>query len=286
MTRFRRHQPDRALAVADKLSAKVGRFIVFAHPHGDDKAQDIMFQLAPDMTGLMPKDQSNLKGEAEKTLFVLRTLCATEENRFRPYFKELLGLCQYGLVGQTAQPIQALDSLQILQEQIFDNEKGRAISTYMHSLAKSQAIGVILALFIVAAGLISVDQIYGTSFLKEKYSALAIAPGLFVGVVFSSFMRCRAIGFYDLHAIDADRFTPALKTLFAFVIVLLAAAFLKAGIFEIKIGKAELADFDNNVLSAFVFGAVVGVAQEAIISRIETIKQKVAPSRSSKKKSK
>ena len=276
---FLLRQPGHVLAVAGKSTQKIGHFIVFAHPHGDEKAQDIMFQLAPDLTGSLPKEQSNLKAEAEKTLNVLRSLCANEDGRFRPYFNELLGLCQYGLVGKTAQPAQALDSLKILQEQVFNNEKGRAISTYMSALAKSQAIGMILVLAVSAGGFILFDWMYGTHLLNQNFSAMAIAPGLFVGVIFSSFMRCRAIGFYDLHAIDADRFTPALKTLFAYVIAMLAAAFLKAELFEIKIGKAQLSDFDKNILSAFVFGAVVGVAQEAIISKIETIKQRIIPTR-------
>jgi hypothetical protein len=86
-------------------------------------------------------------------------------------------------------------------------------------------------------------------------------------------MRCRTITFFDLHAIEADRFTPGLKLAFAISIILIAGAFLKAELFEIKIGKAQLSMFDKDWLSSFVFGVVVGVAQEAVIARIETIRR-------------
>ena len=107
-------------------------------------------------------------------------------------------------------------------------------------------------------------------------------------MVFSSFVRCKAITFYDLHAIDADRFSPFMKSAFALVVLVLTAVLLKAGIFEIAIGKVKLSGFESDWLSAFVFGAIIGIAQEAAISRIETIKRQVftnAPTGRSRKES-
>jgi hypothetical protein len=59
---------------------------------------------------------------------------------------------------------------------------------------------------------------------------------------------------------------------------------LKAELIEIKIGKAQLSSFDKDWLSAFVFGAVVGAAQEAVIARIETIKKKIMPAASRRRR--
>jgi hypothetical protein len=264
--------------VASKPKTEAGHFIVYEHPLNNAGARDIMFQLSQEAKGAVPKAQSDLKSEAEKTLNVLKSLCE-DDGRFRPYFNELLGLCRYGLVGESAQPIQALQSLRILQTQIFDNEKGRAISAYVSAVAMAQAVGICLVVGAAAGALLAIDNYYQLNLFLEYVPAFAVAPGLFAGVVFSSFMRSRAITFFDLHAIDADRFTPALKALFALVLVVITAAFLKIELFEIKIGKAQLSAFDRNYLSAFVFGAVVGVAQEAIISKIESIKQKIAPSK-------
>jgi hypothetical protein len=106
-----------------------GSFRVYAYPHDAAHPRDIMFELAAGAIKSIPKEQSALKSEAEKTIHVLRALfSANEDEKFRPYFGELLGLCQYGLVGKTAQPVQAMDTLKNLQTQLFDNEKGRAIS--------------------------------------------------------------------------------------------------------------------------------------------------------------
>jgi hypothetical protein len=253
-----------------------GSYRVYAYPPRDERARDIMFELAPEAAGAsIPKEQGALKNEAERTLHVLRNLFQPEdETRFRGYFNELLGLCQYGLVGVTAQPVQAMDTLKNLQNQIFDNEKGRAISAYMTNTIKAQSLwfGIVLVV-IIGCGFAAYRWLDWASY-RDHLPLLGILPGLFVGIVFSSFMRCRTITFFDLHAIEADRFTPGLKLAFAISIILIAGAFLKAELFEIKIGKAQLSLFDKDWLSAFVFGAVVGVAQEAIIARIETFRQK------------
>jgi hypothetical protein len=68
-----------------------------------------------------------------------------------------------------------------------------------------------------------------------------------------------------------------MKSAFALVILTLTAALLKAGIFEVAIGKVKLSSFESDWLSAFVFGAIIGIAQEAAISRIESIKRQVFP---------
>jgi hypothetical protein len=251
----------------------IGHFLVSEYPHGAAHPTDIAFQLSEDATMSVPKDQSTLKSEAEKTLHVLRALFAPEDIKFKSYYDELLGLCRYGLVGKTAQPTQAMNTLKNLQTQIFDNEKGKVISAYMSTIVKAQF--VMLAIML-AAGAAAIYYFVGASY-ADRLPLLCVFVGLFVGLVFSSFVRCRALTFYDLHAIDADRFSPMLKLTFAGATLLLAAAFLKAEIFEIKVGKAQLSNFDKDYISAFVFGAIVGVAQEAIIARIESIKQKIAP---------
>jgi len=67
-----------------------------------------------------------------------------------------------------------------------------------------------------------------------------------------------------------------MKSAFALVVLVLTAVLLKTGIFEIAIVRVKLSGFENDWLSAFVFGAMI--AQEAAISRIESIKRQVFPS--------
>lgn len=255
----------------------IGHFLVSEYPHGHAHPYDIAFQLNENATGKLPKDQSTLKSEAEKTLHVLRNLFSREDDKFVAYFTELLALCRYGLVGDTAQPAQALDTLKNLQTQIFDNEKGRAISAYMGSVIRSHVVSLTSVVLILGLAVALARWCIAVEDNVIQLQILAVIPGLFVGLIFSSFLRCRTITFYDLHAIDADRFAPLLKVAFAIAILLLAGAFLKAELFEIKLGKTQLSAFDKDYLSAFVFGAVVGVAQEAIISRIESIKKQIFP---------
>lgn len=252
-----------------------GCFLVFPYPHNAEHPHDIGFQLEADLKKKIPADQSQLKIEIERTLDVLRPIFAPDHLKFRGYFDELLALARYGLVGPTAQPNQALDTLKTLQARILDSEKGAAISTHMRGIIISQTkllVGVVVALAAFLYG-----AFYFGAAMLQNFSILAVIPGLWIGLVFSSFVRCRAITFYDLHAIDADRFSPFMKSAFALVVLILTAVLLKAGIFEIAIGKVKLSGFENDWLSAFVFGAITGIAQEAAISRIESIKRQVFP---------
>jgi hypothetical protein len=253
-----------------------GCFLVFPYPHDAEHPHDIAFQLEAGLKKKIPADQSHLKIEVERTLDVLRPMFAPEHPKFHSYFDELLALSRYGLVGPTAQPIQALDTLTTLQARILDSEKGTAISTHMRGIINSQTKLLVAAAVGLAVCLYAAFY-FGAATL-QNFNILAVMPGLWIGLIFSSFVRCKAITFYDLHAIDADRFSPFMKSAFALVVLVLSAVMLKAGIFEIAIGKVKLSAFENDWLSAFVFGAIIGIAQEAAISRIESIKRQVFPS--------
>jgi hypothetical protein len=250
-----------------------GCYYVSEYPAGSEHPHDIAFQTAPGTTRKIPADQSQLKIEAEQTLDVLRAMFTPEHPKFRKYFEELLALSRYGLVGESAQPAQALATLKTLQSRILDSEKGTAISTHMRGIIISQSL-VLAAADIALAACVYAAFHFGIA-TQQNFHILAVMPGLWIGLVFSSFVRCKAITFYDLHAIDADRFSPFMKSAFALVVLILVAVLLKAGIFEIAIGKVKLSNFESDWLSAFVFGAIIGIAQEAAISRIESIKRQV-----------
>lgn len=253
-----------------------GCFIVFGYPPESENPHDIGFQLEQGATKEIPAPQHELKMEVERTLDVLRAIYDHEHEGFKRYFKELLSLTQYGLVGKTAQPKQAKDTLNGLQARIYDREKGRVISAHMLSLLKALA-GWLLGLMIVFAIVLGVTSgVFGKSTALDLMPAAAMIPGLFVGIVFSAFSRCKAVTFHDLRAIDADRFSPNMRAAFAVVVLILSAVLLKAELFEIVIGKIKLSEFDANWLSAAVFGIVVGVAQEAFVSRIESIRERAS----------
>ncbi|NGO51599.1 hypothetical protein [Allomesorhizobium camelthorni] len=248
-----------------------GRYIVTPFPIDTADPEDIAFQLTAEALDI-PEEQGILKSEVERTLIVLRGIFDPSDRRFKSYFAELLALSRYGLIGPTAQPKQALDTLGNLQKRIFDMEKGRIISQHMTTIILRLAL--FLSSFLMAGFLaVSLAPLAGFAApaLREVQALVFVLPGLLIGLAFSSFLRCRAVTFFDLHAIDADRFSPFMRGAFALVVLIISAAFLKAGVFEILVGDVRLSSFDADGLSAFVFGAVVGFAQEPIISRIESI---------------
>ncbi|MBB6407750.1 hypothetical protein [Mesorhizobium sangaii] len=255
-----------------------GRYIVYPYPKDAEQPYDIAFQLTKDATEV-PSEQGILKHQAERTLMVLRGMFQPKDARFRGYYEELLGLSRYGLVGETAQPVLAMGTLQNLQERVFDTEKGRMISAHMQKI-----IGW-LFFILLAVGVAGTLAVCGVNWLmgidqdpiKSHLPLILVLPGLLAGLSFSSFLRCRAVTFFDLHAIDADRFTPPMRAIFALILLFLTGAFLKAGVFEISIGEVHLSQFDANGLSAFIFGAFVGFSQEPLISRIESISKAAAP---------
>ncbi|SEI16876.1 hypothetical protein [Tardiphaga sp. OK245] len=252
-----------------------GCFLVFPYPHEAQYPHDIGFQLEENVRGKIPVEQSRLKIEVERTLDVLRQIFSSDHSKFRGYFEEILALSRYGLVGPTAQPSQAIDTLRTLQSRILTSEKGAAISAHMRRVIVSQSKLLLGAILVLVVGVYL--GFYFGSFAIQNFNILAVVPGLWVGLIFSSFLRCKALTFYELHAIDADRFSPFMKSAFALVVLVLIAILLKAGIFEVAVGKIRLSAFESDGMSALVLGVVVGLAQEAAISRIEAIKRHVSP---------
>lgn len=254
-----------------------GCYLVYEYPHGSENPTDIAFQQDAEVVGEIPDAQKNLKSEVERTLDVLRAILRTDDPKFKTYFNELLALSRYGLVGLAPQPRQASETLHNLQSRIYDREKGVAISNHMAGLIRSQAVwlvGLFVLTLLCIAGVWVFD---GRDAARVHLPMLAIPPALAVALAFSSFVRCRAVTFYELRAIEADRFTPNMKAAFAVVVLLLTGVLLKAELFEIVVGKVRLSAFNTDWLSATVFGMIVGVAQEALVSRIEAVRERAAP---------
>lgn len=255
-----------------------GCYTVYSFPQGADHPDDIAFQINGGMVGDVPGEQAALKSEIEKTLDVLRGMYQSSDSKFKSCHRELVATAQYGLVGDSAQPSEASNTLKNIQRRIFDREKGRIISQHMNAIIRAYALTLGTLCLLAAVSAIVLWYFGWVDLALLSSMAISAFLGLFAGALFSSFLRCRTVGFYDLAAIDADRFTPGMRCAFSVVILLIAAAFLKSGVFEILIGTVKLSDFDKSYLAAFVFGCAIGIAQEPAISRIEGIKSKVAPS--------
>jgi hypothetical protein len=249
-----------------------GCYKVYSYPQENEHPYDIAFEVNEGVTKV-PREQSDLKSSVERTLDVLRGILKSTDDRFGKYFTELLALSRYGLVGDAAQPEQAMVTLQILQNRILDREKGTATERYMRAIVS--ALWIPTLVYASALSLLGL-AIWVKLLPATLLSLWPIYPGLLFGLLFSAFMRCRAISFFELHVIESDRFAPWMKITFAVITLAITGAFLKAGVLEIKVGSLALSAFDVNQLSAFVFGVVVGIAQEIITARIESVKQGAA----------
>lgn len=251
-------------------------FLVYSYPEETAHPYDIAFRAAEGAASPLPPGEALLKSEIEKTILVLRGLFKPEDERFRVYHHELLSLAQYGLVGTGAQPDEAANALKNFQSRILSSEKGHLVSTH---LAKTFGVffGEIVMLYVMFLFVAAVNQKYQwyAVSLIDNGPLLVIPVSLFIGFMISSFLRYRSLGFFDLHTIDADAFKPYMRGLFALTMLAAVAVFLKAGVFEIVVGKAKLSDFDSSVLSAFTFGLLVGLGQEQLIARIDSVRRQI-----------
>ncbi|WP_019962141.1 hypothetical protein [Woodsholea maritima] len=248
-----------------------GLYLVYAYPENSDHPDDIAFELTLEARDIPPA-YSQLKSNIERTLSVLRALYQPQDKVFKDYYGELLALAQYGLKGPTAQPQQAELTLANLQQRFHNSEKGKVISQHMTKTLKLYAIvfGTCAALALLLYGLLVLTP---WAFNPVVLSTL---PGLCLGLTLTAFMRCKTVNFYDLHAIDADRFSPWMRAAFALVLLCVTAIFLKAGVFQIEVGELAISEFDAKALSGLLFGLVVGITQEPLIARIEAIAKKPA----------
>ena len=247
-----------------------GLYDVYAYPEDSEHPDDIAFELTPEARAIPPA-YSQLKSNIERTLSVLRSFHEPSSKVFKEYYYELLALAQYGLKGPTAQPQQAEITLSNLQQRYHNSQKGKIISAHMSRTLTRFALFFIPLGLIALGAIISLPQYLDVELELDMVASL---PGLALGLALTAFLRCKTVTFYDLHAIDADRFSPFMRAAFALVILIVSAIFLQANVFQIEIGDLEFDDFDDNALSALILGLFVGISQEPLIARIEAITQK------------
>ena len=243
--------------------------------NADKERYDIFF-LYLGASGSMPEDMTLLKSEFEKTLDILRqfysniaSLGSRGRDDYQTYLDDLKGLAEYGLEAPNPQPKQAMESLRIIQARFVERQKANLIAKYMANLGLHLigVLGVAEILLCLASSAAVAQWCSLTSVLKNA-PYLAILPALFVGIVFSSFLRCRTLTFYEVLGIDTDKFTPTSRAVFALALTAIAAIFLKAKVLDFSFGGESLSTFDMSLSAALTFGAICGLAQEAIASMV------------------
>jgi hypothetical protein len=237
-----------------------GAFVVGRDPQNP---RDVLFQPRPGQdAAAIPETQLNLRDDVDRTLTVLRMLFAEGDPRFEEYFRSLLSLSQVGLVGANAQPQLAARALAAMKDDITGREGGRIKNQYMKYLGLN---ALVLGGPLVLAALIM--HVQWPQFAVFR-NFLFLSSGCMVGVWLSFGIRKVSLQFGDLSILEQDRLEPIVRLLFSgFLTVIIGLLFYVKGI-EVKIGDISSAECFNGADMALLVGALCGVSEQALPSRI------------------
>lgn len=238
---------------------------------GDPAAVDIFFEMNVTLAN-PPQDQLDLKRDVERVLHAITRLFLDEkykrEERFRPYYVQLVNLAALGLAGPNASPELAKRALENITAELIDTEGPAIKNGHLGRLTKvglCLAIGplvlyVLLSLYgqqpDVAAFLrrLSVDP-------QQLSSFMILWVGCFVGVVLSYGSRTTTMTLHDLIVTDADYLSPLTRHLFAGTLTMMLGILLGLGIFEIKITGLSSKQLIADPTIAFLIGSFCGLSE-------------------------
>ncbi len=223
--------------------------------------RDIHFQLADDIE-TVPKDQAALRDGVDRTLTVLRVIFRDDDRGFRQYFGPLLSLAQFGLVGDTAQPETASQTLEVLKEQITAQEGGRIKNQYMKELGLRAVLLAAPALII--ALVIKLWPLSGS--VWGNYLLLWV--GSMGGVWLSFGVRKKVLKFDDLHILEQDRLEPTVRLLFAGLLSFIVALLFSTKTVVVKLGAIESWQFRESGELAILFGLLLGFSEMALSTKV------------------
>lgn len=247
-----------AAARSDPQMAE-GAFVV-SRDKGNPR--DIHFQLSGGLEGDVPEDQAELRNEVDHALTVLRGIFPDDGPRFEEYFRSLLSLSQFGLVGATAQPKVARQALASLRADITAREAGRIKNQYMKSLGKSAAwIG--LPAFAIGAMLAHLEW----ADLAVTHLFYLIA-GCMAGVWLSFGSRKTTIGFGDLHILEEDRLEPFIRLVFAGLLSFTIGLLFVTDAVEVQVGSLSTSQISTSSYVALLLGLACGISEQALSTTV------------------
>lgn len=236
-----------------------GAFRVYQEP---DNPRDIRFEVCADATDRVPKDQSALRDEIDRSLVVLRMIFPQAHERFNDYFKQLLSLAQGGLVGESAQPEAAHQALIVLKDQITAQEGGRIKNKYMKELGwKAILIGPVF----LAVGFIFNSFHQLGSVLN---SFLFLWTGCMAGVWLSFGARKRDFKFEDLHVLEQDRLEPFVRLFFAGLLTVILGLLFSTKVVVITLGSVESWQFTQDTQLALLLGMLSGFSEQVLPTKV------------------
>ena len=227
-----------------------GFFIVDKNP---DEAFDIKCELHPEKAKeAVPTEQAKLYNEIENTNNVIKSLKNTQNETKQKYFDKLLSLSQAGLVGETAQPDLALNSLTKLREEMVLVEGQRIKNSYMMDLGIK---AVTLSVVAMALAIISIEV--------SCYN-LFTAFGAFAGTWVSFGARRFNITFEQLSLLEEDMMSPWIRLIYIGVCSSIFLLMLNTKILSISIGTLSTTTIKDSVELQITVGVLCGLVESKI----------------------
>lgn len=232
-----------------------GFFNVYKNPNEDF---DIKCDLHPERAKeVVPPEQKKLYVEVESTNNVIKSLKNTQVEIKQKYFDKLLSLAQAGLIGETAQPDLALNSLTKLREEMVLVEGQRIKNSYMVDLGTK---ALILSVVAVALAIASI----ATAFCSQISMYLFTAFGAFVGTWVSFGARKFNITFEQLSLLEEDMMSPWIRLIYIGLCSAIFLLMLNTKILSISIGSLSTTAIKDSVELQIMVGVLCGLVESKI----------------------
>ena len=232
-----------------------GFFIVDKNP---DEAFDIKCELHPKKAKeAIPTEQAKLYSEIENTNNIIKSLKNTQNEAKQKYFDKLLSLSQAGLVGETAQPDLALNSLTKLREEMVLVEGQRIKNSYMMDLGIK---ALILSVVALALAISSIEF----SFYRQVSMYLFTAFGSFTGTWVSFGARRFNITFEQLSLLEEDMMSPWIRLIYIGVCSSIFLLMFNTKILSIGIGTLSTTTIKDSVELQITVGVLCGLVESKI----------------------
>lgn len=260
-----------------------GAYLVYEYPRDVVDPSDIGFELQANFTGPVPEDQDKLKSDVERALVVISAIYRPNDDRFKYYFSRLVSLTQMGLVGATANPSSAQRTLQGLLKEFADKEGAEVKRRYLKSINNATLVILIiilpLAVFftvfpVVFSGLLNEIMYRYTNYSDYSQSFnvfgnfLFVLCGCVVGIWLSSVAKAGSIDFQRFHVIEEWQINPLTKIIFTSVSAIIFSFFVYKKFIILSIGGISLNSFHEESIVAIIFGALCGLAERAMSSKL------------------
>lgn len=237
---------------------------VFEVAPADDSERDIGFSLRQGYKGTIPQEQAILRDEIDKTLVILRVLFPQSTERFKDYFRQLLGLARFGLVCNSAQPETAMKALTILKDQITAQEGARIKNQYMRDLGfRALLLGVapLVAVLIIK---LNYASLFGDTFVNFVF----LWCGCMAGVWLSFGARKKILRFDDLHILEEDRMEPYIRLVFGGLFTIFIGLLFSTGIAVVSFGAVKSTQFSNDPQIALLLGMACGFSEQVLPAKL------------------